>query len=223
MESNSQVEWLQDYEDDNGDYLPGDPNALENRNTEPKKVRTDIIAAATRDILRAIGADIDDPELRDTPRRVADFWKEFVEYEDDKLETSFESVQADQMVVVSGIRVWSLCAHHLLPFWCDIAIGYIARDSILGLSKFARISHQCAHRLQVQEGLVRQIADKIQAVTKSPDVAVIAHGEHTCSVARGIRTPNIMTSSAMMGVFRERLEVRAELMALIDQAERRRK
>ncbi len=174
-----------------------------------------------RQLLIAIGEDPEDPELKDTPKRYAKWWKELLSYEDTNISTSFSQVHADQMVVVSGIRIWTLCAHHLMPFWCDISIGYIARDKVLGLSKFARIAHAASHHLQMQERLVRQIGDKIAEVTGSPDVAVIAHGEHTCSVARGIRTPNIMSSSVMMGVFRERPEVRSEYMGLVDQAERR--
>ena len=90
--------------------------------------------------------------------------------------TRFESVRADQMVVVSGMRVWSMCEHHILPFWCDITIGYITRDHVLGLSKFARIAHAVAGRLQVQERIVEDIARHVQEAAGCEDVAVLARG-----------------------------------------------
>lgn len=119
-----------------------------------------------------------------------------------------------QMVVVSGMRVWSLCEHHLLPFWADVSIGYIADGRVLGLSKFARIAHKFAHRLQLQEQLVLQIADEIEAVTGTRNVAVIATGEHLCMTMRGVKTPAMMHSSVMRGVFRTDADARAEFLAL---------
>lgn len=169
---------------------------------------------AVRVILESIGEDPDRAGIQDTPRRVAKFWREFTEYEAGTLATSFSSEAVDQMVVVSGIRVWSLCEHHLLPFWADISIGYIAKDKILGLSKFARIAHKHAHGLQVQERLVQQIANTVGELTGSPDVAVIAKGVHTCMAMRGIKTDGVMTSSVMSGIFREDASARAEFLGL---------
>src|SRR3990167_504862 len=103
--------------------------------------------------------------------------------------------------------------HHLLPFYCDIAIGYIASTRVLGLSKFARIAHQFAHRLQVQERLSHQIADETSRLVETGDVAVLCEGEHLCATMRGVKTPSRMVSSVMRGVFREHAEVRAEFMS----------
>jgi GTP cyclohydrolase IA len=167
-----------------------------------------------RELLFAIGYDPTDPSVVDTPRRWASWWREFIEYEPGSLGTTFEAVSTDQMVAVSGIRVWSLCEHHLLPFWCDLTIAYIAGGKVLGLSKFARIAHQAAHRLQLQERLTHQIADAVEQLTGSPDVAVIGQGEHLCMTMRGIETPAIMTSSVMRGRFRELPALRAELISL---------
>ena len=167
-------------------------------------------------LLVAIGEDPDRDGLRDTPRRWADAWREFIEYDPGKVDTCFESVNTDQMVVVSGIRVWSMCEHHMLPFWCDVSIGYITGDKILGLSKFARIAHKSAHRLQIQEQLCQQIADEIKNITETNDVAVIARGEHLCMSMRGVRTLGLMTSSVMSGVFRERSETRMEFLQLVE-------
>jgi GTP cyclohydrolase I len=167
-----------------------------------------------RALLHAIGEDPDRPGLLDTPRRFADMWREFIEYRPGSIDTTFESVATDQLVVVSGMRVWSLCEHHLLPFWCDVSVGYLTGPQVLGLSKFARIAHQVAHRLQLQEQLSQQVADALIEATGTDDVAVLATGEHLCMTMRGIKTPARMTSSVMRGRFRESVALRDEFLKL---------
>jgi GTP cyclohydrolase IA len=139
-----------------------------------------------------------------------------MEYDPGTTETTFASTSIDQIVCVSGLRMWSLCEHHLLPFWCDVSIGYAPDEKVLGLSKFARIAHQCAHRLQLQERLGQQIAEEISRITGTEDVAVVLKGEHYCMAARGIRTLGLMTSSTMRGVFRTHSETRMEFLRLIE-------
>ncbi len=182
----------------------------------PKRVDYPRLLALGRELLLAIGEDPDREGLRETPRRWADAWREFIEYDPGTTETTFASVASDQMVCVSGIRVASLCEHHLLPFWCDISIGYIPNAKVLGLSKFARIAHQFAHRLQLQERLGEQIADEISRITGTQNVAVVLKGEHYCMAARGIRSPARMTSSVMRGVFRTESQIRMEFLRLIE-------
>lgn len=133
-------------------------------------------------------------------------------------DTTFQTIRADQMVVVSGMRVWSLCEHHLLPFWADITIGVITGDRILGLSKFGRIARHAAGRLQVQERLVEDIADEVCRVVGSQDVAVLAIGEHLCMTMRGARMPARMATSINRGRFRGDARVRAEFLDLARQA-----
>ena len=174
----------------------------------------DPLEEVCRLILKEIGEDLDRPGLKDTPRRFAKWWREFSGYEDNNTHTTFDVEHADQMVVVKNMRVWSLCEHHLLPFWCDVSVGYITEEKVLGLSKFARIAHKCAHRLQVQERLVVQIAEEIQSATTCKDVAVIAKGEHLCMTMRGIQTPSEMISSVTYGRFRTQPETRAEFLRL---------
>ena len=99
-----------------------------------------------RTLLAYVGDNPGREGLLDTPRRWADSWREFMEYDPGTTETVFASASIDQMVCVSGMRVSSMCEHHMLPFWCDVSIGYITGDNVLGLSKFARIAHQFAHR-----------------------------------------------------------------------------
>ena len=183
--------------------------SLERRIDEAALVRV------ARDLLTAIGEKPDREGLQETPRRFANWWREFIDYAPGETETCFTSASTDQMVCVSGMRVWSICEHHLLPFWCDVAIGYIPKGQVLGLSKFARITHQFAHQLQLQEQLGQQITDEICRIAGTDDVAVVLKGEHLCMSARGIRTPGTMTSSVMRGCFRENGETRMEFLRLI--------
>src|SRR6266699_1873962 len=183
---------------------------------QPKQVDYPRLLALGRELLLAIGEDPEREGLRETPRRWADAWREFIEYDPGTTETTFSSVASDPLVCVSGMRVSSLCEHHLLPFWCDVSIGYIPNEKVLGLSKFARIAQQFAHRLQLQEQLGQQIADEITRITGTQNVAVVLKGEHYCMTARGIRSPGRMTSSVMRGVFRTESLTRMEFLRLIE-------
>lgn len=168
-----------------------------------------------RALLLLIGEDPDREGLIGTPKRVAEFWKEFMDYDPGNYDRTFEAIETDQMVVVTGIKVWSLCEHHLLPFWANISMGYITRDKVLGLSKFARIAHMHAHKLQLQERLVQEIADSISRLANSPDVAVLAEGVHTCMTMRGIRSEGTMKTSVTRGAFRDKPETRAEFLRMV--------
>jgi len=161
------------------------------------------IVFAVRALLRAVGEDPDRAGLVDTPARVGRLWAEFIDYDPGNLGTSFDVVQVDQMVAVSGIRVWSLCEHHLLPFWTDLTIAYIANDRIVGLSKMARMAHKAAHRLQLQERLVHDVANELSGVLEHDDVAVLGTGEHLCMTMRGIKTPGLFHTSVLRGAFRD--------------------
>lgn len=180
----------------------------------PKTVDYDRIMELGRELLVALGEDPDREGLRDTPRRWASWWREFIEYQPGNTDTSFEAVTTDQMVVVSGIRIYSLCEHHLLPFWCDVSIGYIARDRVLGLSKFARIAHRIAHKLQLQERISNGIADEVERVTGSPDVAVMVSGVHMCMVMRGIKSGGLVSSLVTRGAFSSQPDTRADFLRL---------
>src|SRR6266536_2735635 len=182
----------------------------------PKRVDYPRLLALGRELLFAIGEDPDREGFRETLRWWADAWREFIEYDPGTTETTFASVSSNQLVCVSSIRVTSLCEHHLLPFWCDVSIDYIPNGKVLGLSKFARIAHQFAHRLQLQERLGEQIADEISRITGTQNVAVVLKGEHYCMAARGIRSPARMTSSVMRGVFRTESQTRMEFLVLIE-------
>lgn len=167
-----------------------------------------------RNLLRTIGEDPSRDGLRETPRRWASAWMEFVEYDPGTTDTVFDAVGVDQMVVLSGMRVWSMCEHHLLPFWCDVAVGYITDDVAVGISKLARIAHRESHALNTQEAMVERIAFAVQEVAGTRNVGVMARGEHLCMTMRGAKTPALMSSSSLHGLFRDDAATRAEFMRL---------
>ncbi|WP_055494244.1 GTP cyclohydrolase I [Streptomyces sp. TP-A0356] len=173
----------------------------------------DPLERIARELLRELGEDPEREGLLGTPARWARWWREFTDYEPGTVETVFESASSTETVSVSGIEVWSLCEHHLLPFSCQVTIGYRPQGQVLGLSKFARIAHQHAHRLQLQERLTSDIADAVAKLTASADVAVLCRGEHLCMAMRGIRTPATMTTVTWRGAFADPA-VRAEFLAL---------
>lgn len=178
------------------------------------------VAAATRELLRAVGIDPDEsPHTSGTPERVARLWAEFMDYDPGNVSTTFPVDRVDQMVIVSGIDTWSMCAHHLLPFSSRVSIGYIADTHVLGLSKFARIAHAQAHRPTSQEELVASIADEVTKVTGTEDVAVTASGLHLCMAMRGVRTPATMTTSVTRGVFRDDPVARGEWLSALGRLE----
>lgn len=168
-----------------------------------KPIDVDRLEAIGRDLLTALGQDLDDENLQDTPRRFAEFWQSFIEYDDDNIETAFESHHDNTLVVVGKMRVWSMCAHHLLPFWCDISIAYYPFSEVLGLSKFARIAHLAAHKLQLQERLAQDILDSVLDVCDTKDVMVYASGQHLCMAMRGVQTPAEITTVIRHGIFEE--------------------
>lgn len=168
-----------------------------------------------RELLVAIGENPHRDGLLETPRRFAEWWLELIEYDPGRTDVTFEAVSVDQLVVVKGLEVWSLCEHHLLPFRATIAVGYLAAERVLGLSKFGRIAQQAAHRLQLQERLVQEIADAVEAATGSNSVAVLAKGEHLCMSMRGIRMRAELVTSVMRGRFRDS-DLRSELLRLAE-------
>jgi GTP cyclohydrolase I len=125
-------------------------------------------------------------------------------------------VDYDEMVVVKDIDYFSLCEHHLLPFFGRAHVAYIPDGKVIGLSKIPRIVELYARRLQVQERMTRQIADFVQKALEPKGVGVVIDGAHMCAIMRGVQKPNArMVTSAMLGSFRENAKTRAEFMGLI--------
>nr|WP_239547794.1 GTP cyclohydrolase I FolE [Spongiibacter marinus] len=179
-----------------------------------------MVEKAFEEIIKQIGEDLERDGLLDTPKRAAkafEFLTEGYRRSVDEVvnDALFES-DANEMVVVSDIELYSLCEHHLLPFIGKCHVAYIPNGKVLGLSKVARIVDLYARRLQIQEGLTTQIANTVQQVTGAEGVAVIIEARHMCMMMRGVQKQNsVMRTSAMLGVFKDNAATRAEFMSLI--------
>jgi GTP cyclohydrolase IA len=189
---------------------------------EPKKVAVPHdVAEAVRTLIRWAGDDPDREGLRDTPKRVARAWREYaVGYREDPahhLDRTFEEVGGyDEIVLLKDIPFQSHCEHHLAPIIGKAAIAYLPSSRVVGISKLARVLHGFARRLQVQERLTAQVADCIWDHLQPQGVAVVIEASHACMTARGVGTPGVMmTTSRMMGVFREDERSRREVLALM--------
>jgi len=167
-----------------------------------------------RELLQTIGYDPASAELRETPSRWARWWEEFLTYEPGRLDTAFEAVASDQLVVVGGMRVWSVCEHHLLPFSSNVSLGYIPSGQLLGLSKFARIVWRVAHRLQLQERMAEAVADEIGRATGSGDLVVLVRGRHLCMEARGVKTAAVTSTLTSRGRLKSEASMRIEFLRL---------
>ena len=175
-------------------------------------------AAAERaalDLLRAIGADLDAPGLAHTPRRVAAAFAELVT--PGRVEaTLFPSERYDELVLVRGIAFQSLCMHHLLPFQGEAHVAYLPAQTIIGISKLARVVEAFSRDLQLQERLTVQIADWLERELAPRGVAVVLSAEHTCMTIRGVRKPGARTiTSAVRGALRDDARTRQELLSLV--------
>lgn len=172
------------------------------------------------ELLEAIGEDPTREGLVRTPERVAKAWEFLTSgYRSDIEETIngaiFES-ETNNMIISRDIEVYSLCEHHLLPFYGRCHIGYVADSKVLGLSKLARIVDHYARRLQIQERLTAEIAQEIMLVTQADGVGVVIECRHLCSMMRGVEKQNsIMTTSTVLGSFRKDQATRTEFLKLI--------
>jgi GTP cyclohydrolase I len=179
------------------------------------------VAEAVRTLIRWAGDDPDREGLLDTPARVARAWKEYAKgYGEDPshhLSRTFDEVGGyDEIVLLKDIPFQSHCEHHLAPIIGKASIAYLPARRVVGISKLARVLHGFARRLQVQERLTAQVADCICEHLQPQGVAVVIEASHACMTARGVRTPGVMmTTSRMMGVFREDERSRREVLALM--------
>jgi GTP cyclohydrolase IA len=179
------------------------------------------IQRAVREILIAVGEDPDRDGLADTPARVARMYAEqfagLRQQPEDVLTTVFDS-EHDEVVLVRDIEIYSMCEHHLVPFFGKAHIGYIpsVKGEITGLSKLARLADVYARRPQVQERMTTEIADALMRILEPRGVLVVLECEHLCMSMRGVRKPGATTvTSAVRGIFRKDARARAEAMSLI--------
>jgi GTP cyclohydrolase I len=176
------------------------------------------VEAAVRRILEEIGEDPDRQGLVGTPERVHRMYTELTagyHVDPDRLlNGAIFDVDYSEMVVVKDIPFYSLCEHHLLPFFGTAAVAYIPKGRVIGLSKIPRIVEMYARRLQVQERLTQQVADFLQARLGPGGTGVVIEATHLCAVMRGIRKPGtVMTTSHVLGLFRTSEKTRAEFFA----------
>ena len=170
---------------------------------------------AAADLLTALGLDLDDQNLAETPRRMAQALIEMTSGADFELTTFPNDEGYDELVLVEDIPVQSLCEHHLLPFVGVAHVGYLPGERILGLSKFARLVDFHARNAQTQERLTKRIADHLQDQLQPRGVGVVIEAEHTCMSLRGARSPGARTTtSALFGRLRDDPRSRAEFLAL---------
>jgi GTP cyclohydrolase I len=173
------------------------------------------IERAARDLLVALGADLDDESLGETPRRMAAAYAELLTPEPFEATTFPNDGAYDELVVVRDIPFHSLCEHHLLPFVGVAHVGYIPGERIVGLSKLARVVDLYARRLQVQERLTTQVARWLCDTLEPRGVGVVIEAEHLCMSLRGVQKPGAQTiTSALHGTVRDDPRTRQEFLAL---------
>jgi len=204
--------------------MTANENTTSLSSAEPASGKVEVpehVREAVRTLIRWAGDDPEREGLFDTPKRVARAWKEYCQgYSDDPalhLSRTFEEVGGyDEIVLLKDIPFQSHCEHHMAPIIGKAHIAYLPANLVVGISKLARVLHAYARRLQVQERLTAEVANCIWDNLKPQGVAVVIEASHACMTARGVRTPGVgMTTSRMMGVFRDDERSRKEVLALM--------
>ncbi len=201
-----------------GSRIEGSTDGVDGRDGHDANQR---VEDAVRQILLEIGEEPDREGLVGTPERVHRMYTELTAgYHVDPerlINGAIYDIAYSEMVVVKDIPFYSLCEHHLLPFFGTASVAYIPRGRVIGLSKIPRIVEMYARRLQVQERLTQQIAEFLQDRLAPQGVGVVVEATHLCAVMRGIRKPGtIMTTSSVLGLFRTRDRTRAEFFAHLE-------
>lgn len=178
------------------------------------------IAALVRQLLLELGEDPEREGLKKTPQRVAKSLAYLTRGNRQNLRKvvngAYFTSGTNHMVILKGIELYSLCEHHLLPFYGRCAIGYISKGKVLGVSKLARIVDMFARRLQIQERMTEEIANAVMQESGAEGVGVVVRAKHLCMMMRGVEKQNSeMTTSAVLGSFRTDEKVRQEFLSLI--------
>ena len=191
----------------------------------PKPQPGDQIAELVESLLAELGEDPDRPGLKATPERVSRALRELtdgygVRPEDVVADAIFEQ-DYDEMVLVKDIPFYSLCEHHMLPFFGHVHVGYLPKGKVVGLSKIPRLVEVFSHRLQIQEQLTKQIAEALDQTLAPHGVGVVIEARHLCMEMRGVETPGgHMMTSCMLGAFRRDSRTRSEFLDLAGAAKK---
>jgi GTP cyclohydrolase I len=182
---------------------------------EARRIDHDAVQRAARDLLRALGADVDAGTLEETPRRVADAYAELLTPQPFRATTFPNDEGYDELIVARAIPFHSLCMHHLLPFQGVAHVGYLPGERIIGLSKLGRVVEFFSRDLQIQERLTTQVADWLERELEPKGVGVFLEAEHMCMSLRGVQKLGAMTvTSALRGLVRDDARTRQEFLAL---------
>jgi len=178
------------------------------------------LARLVRSLLTELGEDPTRQGLRDTPVRVAKslafLMSGYAQSPARAINRAVFDSHANNMIIVRDIEIYSLCEHHMLPFYGRCHIGYVARNKVIGVSKLARLAECFARRLQIQERLTEQIAEAVMAAVGAEGVGVVMECRHLCMMMRGVQKQNsVMTTSSVLGSFRRNGTTRAEFLSLI--------
>jgi GTP cyclohydrolase IA len=185
------------------------------RRAAQRKIDHAAVQRAARELLRALGADLDADGLQDTPRRMADAYAELLTPQPFRATTFPNEDGYDELIVARSIPFHSLCMHHLLPFHGVAHIGYLPRERIIGLSKLGRVVELFARDLQIQERMTTQIAGWLQRELDPKGVGVVLEAEHLCMSLRGVQKLGAKTvTSALHGLVRDDARTRQEFLAL---------
>ena len=183
-------------------------------------VNVERVSALVREILVELGEDPDREGLMRTPKRVAEALAFLTSGERADLDALINGAiftqQTNSMVIVKNIEVYSLCEHHMLPFFGRCHIGYIPTGKVFGVSKLARLADMYARRLQLQERLTEQISQAVMETVGATGVGVMIEAQHLCMMMRGVEKQNsVMVTSSVLGVFRDQLATREEFLTLV--------
>ena len=185
------------------------------RSHEPRQIDRPAVERAARELLFALGSDVDAEGLEETPRRVAEAYAELLTPQPFRPTTFPNDDGYDELIVARSIPFHSLCMHHLLPFQGVAHVGYLPGERLIGLSKLGRVVEFFSRDLQIQERLTTQVADWLQRELEPKGVGVVLEAEHTCMSLRGVQKLGAMTvTSALRGLVRDDARTRQEFLAL---------
>lgn len=173
------------------------------------------IEQAITNILCAIGEEPSRKGLEETPRRVANMYEELIKIDEEPPELKVFEEEIDEIIAKSNIPYFSLCEHHIIPFFGEVHIAYLPRKKIVGLSKIARTVKYFSRRLQIQEKFTRQIGDYLYEGVSPRGLLVVVEGQHLCEQMRGAESGGTMSTSAVYGFFKEKQEVKKEALELL--------